>query len=209
MPGQRLPFALLALLSAGTVALQFWLNIERRGGAGPALISMLGFFSIWTHLIVAGVCLRLAGRVGKGWSDGQISLATAATYFIVFVGLAYEVLLSADHNPRGIFFYTNLLLHYVVPFGMLALWLTFVPKGRLRLASVLPWLGFPLVYFGYVLIRGELTGRYPYYFLNVARYGYGEVLMTAGGFTLAFLALGLGFVALDRLLGRRRQVETS
>ena len=146
MPGHRLPFALIGLLSAGTVAFQFWLNIDRRGGAGPALIIMLGFFSIWSHLIVSGVCLRLATRGGKGWSDSQISLATAATYFIVFVGLAYEVLLSAEHNPRGIFFYTNLLLHYIVPLGMLGVWLTFVPKGRLRLVSVLFWLGFPLVH---------------------------------------------------------------
>ena len=208
MPVSRLPFALLGLLSAATLLVQFWLNIDRRGGAGPALISMLGFFSIWTHLLLAAVCLRLAGRTDGGWSPGRISRATAVTYFMVFVTLAYELLLSADHNPRGIFFVTNLLLHYVVPLGMLAIWLTLVPKGRLRLGSAVPWLAFPLVYFAYVLIRGELIGRYPYYFLNVGRYGYGEVLLTAAGFTLAFLALAAVFLALDRLLGRR-QMEAS
>lgn len=205
MPGSRLSFALLGLLSAVTLSLQFWLNIDRRGGVGPALASMLGFFSIWTHLVLSAVCLHLAVRADKAWSDARISLVTAATYLIVFVGLAYEILLSADHNPRGIFFFTNLLLHYVVPLGMLALWLTIVPKGRLRFASVLPWLVMPLVYFGYVLLRGALTGRYPYFFLNVDRYGYGQVLQTAAWFTLAFLALGTGFVILDRLLGRRRR----
>ncbi len=209
MPQPRLPFALLGLSAAATVAVQFWLNIERRGGVEPALVSMLGFFSIWTHLLIAGGCLWLAVRLDSGWSAARISLASAAAYFMVFVALAYETLLSADHNPRGIFFYTNLLLHYIVPAAALLVWLLCVPKGRLRMRSVLPWLGFPLSYFAYVLIRGALLGHYPYFFFNVTRYGYEKVLFNAAAFTAVFLALGAVFVGTDRLLGRRRPVESA
>ena len=209
MPGPRLPFALLGLASGATLALQFWLNIERRGGVEPALTTMLLFFSFWSHILMAVVGLWLAGRLDKGWSAAKVSLAGAVCYYLVFIGLAYEVLLSADHNPRGIFSLTNLMFHYIVPAGALLVWLNFVPKGRLRLRSVLPWLAFPLIYFVYVLVRGAVFDRYPYFFLNVDRYGYEKVLMNAAAFTLAFLALGLGFIALDRLLGRRRQVETT
>ncbi len=208
MTAARLSFALLGLACAGTLTLQFWLNIERRGGVEPALTTMLLFFSFWSHILMAAVGLWLAARLDKGWSAVKVSLAGAVCYYLVFIGLAYEVLLSANHNPRGIFSLTNLMFHYIVPAGALLVWLSFVPKGRLSLRSVLPWLGFPLVYFVYVLVRGAFFDRYPYFFLNVDRYGYEKVLMNAAAFTAVFLALGVVFVTLDRLMAPRRQVET-
>jgi hypothetical protein len=50
-------------------------------------------------------------------------------------------------------------------------------------------MGYPSAYFGYLLVRGEVTGAYPYFFIDVSRLGYAQVLANAVGFSLLFLVL--------------------
>ncbi|QHQ37053.1 Pr6Pr family membrane protein [Algicella marina] len=200
MKWQRIAFAVVGLAAAVTVLVQYDINVERRGGYWPAAVSFFGYFTIWTNILVACVCLWLA-RMGA-WRDVHVSLASATTMFILFVGGVYHALLAADHNPRGLAAVTNLFLHYLIPAGMLTLWLVFVPKGRLGWGAALAWIVFPAVYLCFALVRGEVIGRYPYFFINVADYGYRQVLINAAGFTALLLVLGLGFVVVDRLLAR-------
>lgn len=92
---------------------------------------------------------------------------------------------------------------------MLAVWLTLVPKGQLLFRSAVVWLSFPFVCLLFALIRGEVLGDYPYFFIDVGKYGYPQVLLNAVGFTMVLLVLGSALVAFDRLLGRLRRVTAS
>lgn len=40
---------------------------------------------------------------------------------------------------------------------------------------------YPLVYFAYILLRGDLLAAYPYPFIDVASLGYPQVFINAGG----------------------------
>ena len=55
----------------------------------------------------------------------------------------------------------------------------------------------------YALIRGALIGTYPYPFIDVATIGYQRALLNAFGLQLAFIAVGLLFVALGNASNQR------
>jgi hypothetical protein len=59
-------------------------------------------------------------------------------------------------------------------------------------------LGYPAAYCGYILVRGELVGRYAYPFLDVTRHGYGQVSVAIGRFVALFSGLSLLVIAVDR-----------
>ncbi|MCR8561681.1 Pr6Pr family membrane protein [Mucilaginibacter sp. BJC16-A38] len=86
-------------------------------------------------------------------------------------------------------------------------WFAFVPKDGLSYKNILPWLWYPLIYFVYVLIRGAISGNYPYPFLNVAKSGYPQVMLNA--LILAPLMWGLGalFVLVARYLSSRDNIN--
>ncbi len=69
-------------------------------------------------------------------------------------------------------------------------WLIDPPRMRVTRRKALRWLIFPVVYFGYTLIRGAITGWYPYPFLNVAAKGYGQVLADGVGILIGMIAVG-------------------
>ena len=209
MVRSRLILTFLGVTAMVTLVIRVMLEAEFQGGFGDALISVLRFFTIWTNILLACVCLWLARGIAGDWTARQISLATAATLFIVFVGVVYHLLLSATHEPQGVQIYTNLMFHYLIPAGMLAAWLTLVPKGRLLFRSAIVWLSFPLAYLIYALVRGEVLGDYPYFFIDVATYGYQQVLLNAAGFTMVLLVLGTGLIGIDRLLARLQRAPAA
>ena len=88
-------------------------------------------------------------------------------------------------------------LHSAVPGLVLIWWLGFAAK------TVTPrdlpfWLIWPAVYAAYALIRGALTGFWPYPFLDADSLGWPAVALTSAVLVAAFAVLGLGFVTLAR-----------
>ena len=61
----------------------------------------------------------------------------------------------------------------------------------------------PLLWGGFTLVRGSVTGWWPYPFLDVDTHGWGRVLLTLAGVALPFALCGALLVAADRALGRR------
>jgi hypothetical protein len=96
----------------------------------------------------------------------------------------------------------DVALRYVVPLLYLVDWLLFVPKARLRPRHALLWLGFPFVYGIYSLLRGAITGWYPYAYLDAGHSGYGVVLMHMLFLFFAFLLGGIALVVVAWVFGR-------
>ncbi|MEQ1763974.1 MAG: Pr6Pr family membrane protein [Pyrinomonadaceae bacterium] len=82
-------------------------------------------------------------------------------------------------------------------------WLFFVPKGELSWRHPFYWLVYPALYLPWVLIYGELTGRYPYPFVHVGNLGYPTVLLNSLGLFILCLIVAWVFVGIDKLMGRR------
>ena len=126
------------------------------------------------------------------------SLTAALAAYIATVGIIYSLLLRELWNPEGLQKSADALLHDVVPLLFVAGWLFAFSKARLPWKIVLPWLVYPLAYLGFVLIRGALTGRYPYPFIDVSKIGYVSALGNAALLLVAFAILCLVIVAVGR-----------
>src|SRR5262249_656070 len=139
----------------------------------------------------------------------NVSTQTAATAYIVVVGLVYAFLLRHLLNPQGVSFATDVVFHDVMPVLYPLYWLMFVPKGALRWIDAVCWLAFPALYFAYCLLRGTISGVYPYPFIDVNTLGYTRVFLNATLLTAGFLGLGLILIAIDHWMGRGTRREAS
>jgi hypothetical protein len=195
----------LAALAWFGVLLQLYLSlhsaIANGKGVVGGLVSYFGYFTIVTNLLV---CISLtmpllapASSAGRFFARSDVTAGVATS--IVFVGLAYHLLLRNVWNPQGLNLIANDLLHYVTPILFLAYWWFYFPKGALRWSYPLIWGLYPTAYLMYALIRGSIIGSYPYGFLDPSAIGYQRTMINAVGLLIAFIVIGLIFTALGRV----------
>lgn len=203
----RLYRAVFACVGWFAVALQYGVTLADNPDSSAAELT-LNFFSYFTILSNILVALALTApvvapnsRLGR-WFAGEGVRAAMAMYIVV-VGVVYHFLLAPTWNPQGLALLGNSLLHYVMPAAFVLDWLLFAPKGRLKWKDPAKWLIFPLIYGGWTLIHGALSGWWPYPFVDVGALGLGRVLLNFVGLLVFFLIVGLTVVAIDRTFGRR------
>lgn len=170
------------------------------------LWQLAGYFTISTNMIVAVLFTLLArARQGMGiaWASSPGVLA-ATTVHILFVGIAYSVLLRNTWHPQGLDFVADEIVHDIVPILVLVFWWRFAPKGRLRFGQLPNWLAYPAAYLVYALTRGAIEGWYPYYFIDVTAQGYPATLQVAGTIMLAMILMCAGIIALDHRMDKSR-----
>lgn len=211
MPSRHRPFALLAaLLGWFGLALQLWFSIrltEDKGGTAlEGVWLFLGFYTILTNLLVVSVLTAAAtgSRHRLGRFLTRPGVQTAAAMSIVIVSAIYNLMLRQLWSPSGWLLVADMIVHDAMPLLYLVYWWLAVPKGALRWPQVLAWQSYPAGYFAYVLLRGAVTGWYPYPFLDVTTLGYVQVLMDAIGVLVAFIVVALLLVALGRWQARRQ-----
>jgi len=183
---------------------QLRLMLHNQQTAKPIIEVLINFFSYFTILsnLLVTVCftfllLAPASRAGRFFS--KASTLTALTVYILVVGIVYNAVLRQIWDPQGMQKIVDELLHLVMPLWMLLFWICYVDKGTLRWANAWPWLIYPALYLLYTLLRGTLTGVYPYPFVDVAELGYGQALLNSGVVCLVFLVLSFIFIAIGRL----------
>jgi hypothetical protein len=186
------------------VAIQYWLVTQGPGGA-PS-VHFFSFFTILTNLLAAAAMLLpvVAPSSSVGSFLDRPPVRTAITGYIVIVGTVYFALLRNLDHATGLRLLFEYVLHYVTPPLFVLDWLLFVPKGEIGWRNGVDSLAFPLVYLGWTLAHGVYGGWYPYPFLDVLELGYGRVLLNTAGLILAFLALELLLVAIDRMIRQNR-----
>lgn len=170
------------------------------------LVSFFSYFTVLTNTLVATVltcAVTPRESAARRWFL-QPWVSSGVTVSIVVVGLAYSVLLRHLWHPEGWQFIADELLHDVMPLVFLGYWWFCVPKGTLRLWHLPVWLIYPLVYFAYALLRGNLLGAYAYPFIDVAVLGYPQVFINAGGILAGFVGIGLAVIGLDHWRSRTK-----
>ncbi|WHS59282.1 Pr6Pr family membrane protein [Pseudomonas sp. G2-4] len=212
MPIARRParlVAVAALLGWTGLSIQLYLILLGRWELGASLLGGLvnfcSFFTVLTNTLVAVVLtweLTPGESAARRWFL-QPSVRSGIAASIALVSLAYNLLLRHLWQPEGWQFVADELLHDVMPLLYLVYWWLHVPKGTLRLGHIGLWVIYPLVYFAWLLLRGELLAAYPYPFIDVATLGYPQVFINAGGILAGFVGIALGVVGVDRWLGRR------
>ena len=193
----RTAAAVLALINWGALALQLYLLLAANNAQGiPITLTLTNFFSFFTilsNLLVAVVLTRII------LGAEQPGLEAAAAVYISVVGIGYSLLLRHIWDPQGLQKLADVLLHDVVPLLYVLCWFVFWGRRRaLPWKSAFVWLIWPAIYLAYSMVRGSITGWYPYHFLDPAQAGVAPVISVIAIFLLSFTALGFAAVALTR-----------
>ena len=197
--------SVIAAIAWFALALQLYIMLKNGAAAGiRASASVVNFFSFFTILsnIFVAVCLTVVVLTpfsipGIFCSKTTVQSSIALNIFIV--GLVYNLVLRNIWSPKGWQLVADNLLHVVVPVLYVLYWYFFTPKKQLTQRDIFPWLLFPALYLGYSLVRGAVTGWYPYPFIHSDNLGYGKVARNSLMVLLAFVIAGLGLIALNRM----------
>lgn len=200
--------AVLAAIGWFALVLQYMLLIvavEPELSTPEVVLRYVSYFTIQSNILVALVLTAFAIKAGRDEWLVHPFVRSAVAVYIAAVGVVYVVLLRDLWAPQGAQLLADLLLHYVMPLGYLLFWLFLVRKAGLRWYDPLLWLIYPLFYLAFVVIRGKMSGFYPYPFIDVGALGYSRALLNAGGIMVVFVVLGALAVVIGRLSARQAE----
>jgi hypothetical protein len=195
--------ALIALIAWLAFAAQTDITIDRLAARGygvlDALERMSSYLTNLTVLLcaISFTCVAVRPRTPIGRFFGAPTVVTAIVLYMVFVGLAYNLLLRHLWTPSGYRSLVNESLHTVLPVLCALYWLLFVPRFHLTIRQSLLWLVYPIAYIVVTMLRGSLSDFYPYPFINVLELGYERVLINETLLVGAFVGLMALFLAIN------------
>jgi hypothetical protein len=198
-----LPLAGL-VLGAALLLLQFGLTIPARMATGASLrASIVFFFSFFTVLSNIGVVFTYLAALTHWSSLSWFRLHQTRTMFavlILIVMLVYHFVLAGIWAPTGLFKLADLGLHYAAPVLYLVWWFTLRRNETLTYRQIGAMMVPPLAYIIYVIVRGQMTGLYPYPFIDAGMLGYAKTLVNAAGLFAITAAIMALFIGIDRQL---------
>jgi hypothetical protein len=171
----RIGFAILAMAAIVTQLLSS-ITLGRNLG------NFFSFFTIESNILAIIMLLSLGISYFIPSQQRERAVARGAvTLYMTMTGIIYILLLSGNEmSLQTTIPWVNMVLHYILPVFVLVDWLLFPPKRRLTLTGeAWLWLLFPISYLIYSIIRGELTGWYPYPFINPLENGWPTVIVTS------------------------------
>ncbi len=177
-----------ALLSLSALVTEVAVSLER-GTFNPA--NFFSYFTVQVNSIVVVTLLVSAFMTAANKSPRWLDILRSATaVYILVVGIGFAILLS---GLEGVVLtavpWDNTVLHYITPLAVLLDFIFDRPRTKLQFKKSLIWITFPIVYVAYSLIRGVVTGWYPYPFLNPHISGFGSVLLAVLGLTVVGIIL--------------------
>ena len=195
----RLGFAALVL---SAVAFMIWTLVSE--GVFNAF-NFFTFFTILSNLFAAAIFFEGGRRQLAGSPPVPDLWRGAAVVYMAVTYIVFAVLLrDLQEELQTHVAWVDSVLHRVMPIAVMADWLIDPPRATITFRRALVWLGFPLVWTAFTLIRGAIDGRYPYPFLDPANGGYGVVaLYCIGIFGLFVVVVWLAAMAGSALRDRR------
>lgn len=200
-PKYRITAGLIGALGLAALGTQLFLRLGRGMDFWIALWGLAGFFTILTNLLMALTMMTIAAT-GRRLSFGWMSMVTVS---MIMVGLVYHALLAHLVAFTGLRWWVDQALHTILPALMLWFWLMETSRHEPREGQPLTWLIWPAAYAVYAMVRGALSGRYIYPFLNIDRLGLVAVAVNMAGLLLAFAVLAYALYVIGRRMPLRDQ----
>jgi hypothetical protein len=197
------------VIGAFALILQFAITVPARMAAGFSLIeSIVFYFSFFTILSNIGVVLVYAAALAPGrFAEFSTPVARATmAVCIAIVGLVYFTVLSNIWAPQGLFWLCDVLLHYAAPVIYVVWWTSAGRDGSLTWQDAAKMLAFPVLYLVYALVRGKLTGIYPYPFIDAGLLGWTKTITNAAAVALLFVVFSFIAIGFDRRVKPRYPV---
>ena len=178
------------------------MNEPGLAGLPGRVFDFFTYFTILSNITVAVIMTML-------WRDPKRTGVVFRTFFvdallmISITGLIYGVVLAGSAKPQGLEHVTNAVEHYIVPLLVVIVFIVYGPRRLIKVGTVFAALIFPICWAIFALVRGAVIGAYPYFFLNVADLGLGQVIINI--ILVALLATIIGFIYLliDKVRSRK------
>lgn len=193
---------ILVLVVGAALVIQIALALSGGAGEPPLstrLIRLASYFTIQSNVLVL---VTAAAIVLRPDTDGPVwrVLRLDAVLGILITGIVYATVLAGLKDPQGAAAFADAGFHYFSPWWALAGWLLFGPRPRIDRRTLSRAVLWPLLWIGYTLLHGAVTGWYPYPFTDVAELGYPAVLVNLAVVLLITVVLGALLRTLDRRL---------
>lgn len=191
-----------AALGTFAVIMQFILMMQNRvESVAETGIRFFSFYTILTNCLVTIYFTVLWFKKPNFLLNRfeKPGFLTATTLYITVVGAVYQLVLRGIWEPTGMQKIVDELLHTFIPIYVIVFWFVYENIKKITYKSTLKWLVYPAIYLVYILFRGNISGFYPYPFVNVTELGMNKVLINSGVLLFVFITLGLSFVALGKI----------
>ncbi|WP_057491079.1 Pr6Pr family membrane protein [Streptococcus orisasini] len=179
---------------------------------------MLLYYTTLSNVLVFSFLIYLIIREIKNQSYNSqlLRLKGGVTMIIVMTFMVYHFILAPKVRAYDYYTLRNFLVHYVLPLGMIADTLIIDRPRVYRWFDPLLWTCFPLIYFalalfnGFILkwsIPGAADNPFPYFFINVVKYGSRTVLINACGIAAVYLLIGYILVLIKYFIGPKSKLN--
>ena len=167
------------------------------------------YFTITSCLLTAVVLTLSAIQLTRGQAETKLLRLTRLTTAVsmVIVGVIYNALLrGADPDPRDVGYdwpvIPNEIMHTYVPMLIFVEWLFTRTTISLKINQAFWVLVYPLTWLGFSIIRGIITGWWPYWFID-PQYGITTQLTWIVAIAVMFSVLAVGFIPAQKALAKR------
>ena len=176
------------------------------------------YFTNLSNFLCLGVMTTALIQTIKRRDDGFVE-TTPLLKFIGMLGIVLTFLVfnfmlagAADRDPQLNWRIGSICFHVILPIMYVADWFLFYERKKTNWRYPIASICFPLGYAIFLLIHACILGFnssiltptkttliYPYFFVNIDKQGVGGVLMWIAILSVAFVAMGFVFYALDRV----------
>jgi hypothetical protein len=167
------------------------------------------YFTITSCLLTAVVLTISAIQLTRGQAETKLLSLTRLTTAVsmVIVGVIYNALLRGGApDPRDVGYdwpvLPNEIIHTYVPMLIFIEWLFTRTTIALKINQAFWVLVYPLAWLAFSIIRGSITGWWPYWFID-PQYGIGTQLTWIVAISVMFTVLAVGFIPAQRALAKR------
>jgi len=167
------------------------------------------YFTITSCLLTAVVLTLSAIQLTRGQAETKLLSLTRLTTAVsmVIVGVIYNALLRGGApDPRDVGYdwpvLPNEIIHTYVPMLIFIEWLFTRTTIALKINQAFWVLVYPLAWLAFSIIRGIITGWWPYWFID-PQYGIGTQLTWIVAISVMFTVLAVGFIPAQRALAKR------
>lgn len=179
-------------------------------GVSDLNLDFLKYYTNISNWMVFGVSVAVltdnVKRVRAGEKYGHNRVAPALKFMTtVMIAVTFLVYSTMLENPFTIRYWRNLYnlsCHVFSPVLFVLDYLLFDEHRTVKFYYPLLGLVFPLIYFFYILLLGACIPdfKYPYFFLDVNKYGYAAVGLGVLAFVAGFLIIGYLLWLYDKIV---------
>lgn len=208
----RVTLSVLSLLAAGVILVSIAVQITDRA-VNDAFVpeTYFSYFTIQTSLaniLLLAVCGIYGLRTARDSKALSVARASIVTYAMLTAAV-YNILLRDIPVAEGVWVsslqWPNEITHVWIPLYFVLDWLLNPYRHPIGWSTLGVGLIYPAAWFGFTEVRGQLTGWYPYAFLNPSSdAGWAGVGVYAAGITATLVAV-LAAIILINVIHQKTQ----